>query len=357
MLNVAYPLAPVGVDAVGGAEQILSALDGALVAGGHRSIVIACAGSKVAGTLVPVPSVDGPLDPDRVEAARARHLRVITSVIAEREVDVVHLHGVDFQAYLPPAGPPVLATLHLPSSWYASSAVQTNRPNTWLQCVSQAQHEICGDNPRLLPPIENGVPVAAFAGRHAKRRFALMLARICPEKGIHIAIEAAKRAGVPLIIAGALFPYPEHRRYFMEEVLPRLDRGRRFIGPVGFARKRRLLGAARCLLVPSLVPETSSLAAREALAAGTPVVAFARGALRSTIDDGQTGFLVHDEMEMARALGRCGTISPELCRDTARRRFSVDRMTAQYLAVYRRLAAEAHQRGDTEDDRESVGVA
>jgi glycosyltransferase involved in cell wall biosynthesis len=100
-----------------------------------------------------------------------------------------------------------------------------------------------------------------------------------------------------------------------------------------------LLAAARCLLVPSLAPETSSLAAREALASGTPVIAFAQGALRSTVDDGQTGFLVHDEAEMAIAMHRAEAISPDLCREIARRRFSLDRMVAQYLAVYGKLAA------------------
>jgi glycosyltransferase involved in cell wall biosynthesis len=352
VLSVAYPLAPVSVDAVGGAEQILSALDRALVRAGHRSIVIACEGSEVAGILVPVPRVEGPLDAERTAAARARHLRAIVSVMAQRHIDVIHMHGVDFHSYLPPPGLPVLATLHLPIAWYPPAARHPSRPDTWLQCVSQAQHETCEDDACLLPPIENGVDVAAFAARRPKRRFGLMLSRICPEKGVHIAIDAAKRAGMPLIVAGALFPYEEHRSYFMQAVLPRLDAHRRFVGPVGFARKRRLLAAARCLLVPSLVPETSSLAAREALAAGTPVIAFARGALRSTIDDGQTGFLVQDEADMAVAMGRAGTISAEVCRDTARRRFSLDRMVAQYLAVYAKLALARES-----DGQRSVGAA
>jgi len=350
VLSVAYPFAPVSVDAVGGAEQILSALDRALVRAGHRSIVIACEGSELAGTLVPVPRVEGPLDAEHTAAGRARHLRAITSVVAKGGIDLIHMHGVDFHSYLPPPGPPVLATLHLPVAWYPPAALHPSRPDTWLQCVSQAQHETCDDSPWFLSPIENGVDVAAFAGRHAKRRFALVLSRICPEKGIHIAIDAAKRAGMALVIAGALFPYDEHRRYFLDAVLPRLDAERRFIGPLGFERKRRLLAAARCLLVPSLAPETSSLVAREALAAGTPVVAFAEGALRSTIDDGQTGFLVQDEEGMALAMQRVDGISSEWCRDTARRRFSLDRMVAQYFAVYERLARAG-------EGRRSAGAA
>jgi glycosyltransferase involved in cell wall biosynthesis len=135
-----------------------------------------------------------------------------------------------------------------------------------------------------------------------------------------------------------VFPYEAHERYFRDKILPRLDAKRRFIGPIGFGRKRRLLTAARCLLVPSLAPETSSLVAREAMACGTPVVAFPNGALPDTIEDGRTGFLVSDVAGMADAIEASRHLSPALCRAVAQERFSVERMTAAYLARYRMLA-------------------
>jgi glycosyltransferase involved in cell wall biosynthesis len=334
VLSVAYPFAPVGPDAVGGAEQILSALDRALVHAGHHSIVVACEGSSVDGTFVPVPVTPGPLDAERMTAGRARHRRAIEQALRRYPVDIVHCHGVDFHAYLPLPGVPVLATLHLPAHWYPTGALYPERPDTWLQCVSRSQHETCADNPRLLPPIENGVPVQALGGGRSKGRFALMLSRICPEKGIHIALDAAKLADASLVIAGTVFPYGEHERYFADEVRPRLDAARRFVGPVGFARKRWLLTSARCLLVPSLVPETSSLVAREALAAGTPVIAFRQGALADTVEHGRTGFLVASEDEMADAIRNARTIDPVACREVARERFSLERMVRQYLAAY-----------------------
>ena len=119
---------------------------------------------------------------------------------------------------------------------------------------------------------------------------------------------------------------------------PRLDARRRFVGPVGFARKRRLLTAAQCLLVSSVVSETSSLVAREALACGTPVVGFAKGALPETIEHGRTGFLVDTVDEMAEAISHTRNLDPALCREAARQRFSLEAMAARYFALYERLA-------------------
>jgi hypothetical protein len=336
VLSVAYPLATVGIDAVGGAEQILSQLDYSLTLAGHHSIVVAAEGSRVVGTLVPVSCPSGPLDKHTLAAAQERHRRAILAALERWPVDLVHLHGIDFHAYLPPPGVPVLVTLHMPVAWYAPDVLQPTRPKTWLHCVSKWQHASCPQTPALLEPIENGVGIAEPAP-HAKRRFALTLSRICPEKGIHIAIDAARRVDIPLLIAGAVFDYADHRNYFEHEIKPRLDRWRRFIGPVGPARKRRLLAAARCLVVSSLMPETSSLAAREALAVGTPVVAFGKGALAETIEYGRTGFLVWNEIELAQAMLDAAKLDPQACRARARERFSLARMISEYFSVYERL--------------------
>jgi glycosyltransferase involved in cell wall biosynthesis len=176
--------------------------------------------------------------------------------------------------------------------------------------------------------------------RHSKRSFALVLGRVCPEKGYHIALDAAHRANHTLLIGGRVYPYDEHRRYFDQEIAPRLDRHRRFLGPLGFIRKRRLLSAALCLLVPSLTQETSSLVAMEALACGTPVVALPNGALVDIVDHGRTGFLVRDAGEMAAAIEAVRDIDPETCREAAQSRFSVERTTARYLHLYRWLAKQ-----------------
>jgi glycosyltransferase involved in cell wall biosynthesis len=340
ILSVAYPFAPVGPDTAGGAEQVLSALDAGLVAAGHRSVVVGCEGSVVAGELVAVPRVSGVItERARDEVGAAVRARIL-DLLANRHVDLIHYHGIDFADHLVDTQVPSLATLHLPPTWYPSSIFDDARPGPWLNPVSAAQLRLCPPGRRLLPAIENGVPVDELQSlRLTRRGFGLVLARICPEKGIHLALDAAKAAGMSLVIAGELFPYEAHQRYFAEEIAPRLDRRRRFVGPVGFARKRRLLAAARCLLVPSLVDETSSLVAREAAACGTPVVALARGALREAVVDGVTGYLVEDAEGMGRAMVRTDQLDPELARDVARRRFRREDMVARYLALHADLAS------------------
>jgi glycosyltransferase involved in cell wall biosynthesis len=339
ILSVAFPFAPVGPDSVGGAEQVLAQLDAALVRAGHRSVVVACAGSRPAGTLIATPRVAGAItDAVRRRLHRA-HRQAIGRALRRWPVDVVHMHGIDFHAYLPPPGRPVLVTLHLPPEWYPPSIFRLERPNTFLHCVSASQRARCPHGARLLPGVPNGVALDALDARQAKRRFAVALGRICPEKGFHLALDAAKRASVPLLLAGQTFPYEAHETYFAREIVPRLDGSRRFIGPVGLARKRRLLSAARCLLLPSLAPETSSLVAMEALACGTPVIAFPSGALPEIVEHGRTGFIVRNEQEMAEAIHAAAQIEPEVCRAAARQRFSLERTVERYFALYRHLAA------------------
>jgi glycosyltransferase involved in cell wall biosynthesis len=336
VVNVAYPLAPVGPHAIGGAEQILSMIDRALVAQGHRSIVIAAEGSHVAGELIATPRPPEPLDSKAHALALTNHRRQLAALLARERVDVVHLHGHDFAAYLPPSGVPTLVTLHLPPELLLVPLTAVNRAHTWAHGVSRSQHERLPRVSFLLPPIENGVAVDELRRAGIRRaRFVAAMGRICPEKGFHHALEAARRAERPLLLGGTVFPYYEHQRYFHTELAPRLDAERRFIGPVGPLNKRRLLNAAACLLVTSIIPETSSLVAMEALACGTPVISFASGALPEIVEHGVTGFIVNDVAEMADAIREIDRIDREACRAAACRRFSAACMTSRYFERYR----------------------
>ena len=336
VLSIAYPFAAVGPASVGGAEQILSTLEAGLVAQGLRSVVVAQAGSQVADKLLATPGSKGILTEAARTQVEAAHQANMDRALERFPIDLVHMHGIDFHRYRLPAHLPVLVTLHLPPSWYPES-IWCLPPHIHLQCVSASQRQACPEPLRdQLPVIANGVSLPP-ATPTRKRSFALLLSRICPEKNLHVALDAAKLADVPVLLAGQVFPYPDHLRYFEEQIRPRLGRNCRWLGPVGGPAKQRLLAAARCLLLPTIAPETSSLVAIEALASGTPVIAFPSGAIPEILEPGRTGFLVHDAPSMAAAIARAATLDPEVCRAAARERFSAARMIREYLALYASL--------------------
>jgi glycosyltransferase involved in cell wall biosynthesis len=346
VLNVAYPFAPVAPDTAGGAEQVLLALDRALVAAGHRSLVVGCAGSQIAGKLLATGPLPAQFSEDVCRHARQRHRICLEEALREWPIDVVHCHGHDFAEYLPLPGVPILVTLHLSVDHYPPEALSVRHSSRYFNCVSASQKRSFPEIDAMLPEIPNGVAVAQLQARHAKRQFALALGRICPEKGFHHALDAAVMAQTRLVIAGEVFPYEAHQRYFATELQPRLGPAARFVGNLGFARKRRFLTAARCLLMPSLVAETSSLVAMEAIACGTPVVAYPSGALPDIIDPGITGFIVSGQREMADAIHAIDSIDRERCRAVARRKFSHYRMIEAYFGYYRELAGQGCQQRD-----------
>lgn len=341
VLNVAYPFAPAGPDAVGGAEQVLARIDQALVRAGEQSYVAGCNGTRSAGHAVEVFGLPPVISAAWRERAYFVYRSALEEIIDKERIDLVHFHGVDFHRYIPQRAVPMLATLHLPVEWYPREIFAPASPKVWLHCVSDSQHSTCPQCGLLLAPILNGVE-APMRVAEAKAGFALSLGRICVEKGFHLALDAARAAGSRFILAGEVFPHAEHQRYFADQIRPRLGPRSRYIGPVSGKRKRAYLARANCLLVPSLVAETSSLVAMEALACGTPVIAFRTGALPEIIEDGKTGFLVRDAHEMTEAIRRAAEISPAACRAAAAKRFSAEAMERQYLARYHELIARFH---------------
>jgi glycosyltransferase involved in cell wall biosynthesis len=346
VLSIAYPLAPTSPHSVGGAEQVLAALDRALVQAGHTSLVVAAEGSEIAGRLWPVPASkhDVITDEDK-RLARAQVQAAIDAALASwPAVDLIHMHGMDLAGYSLPGDVPVLMTLHLPISWYAKGVFDAAGANVHFCCVSQSQRAGAPQRLREAIVVENGVPLPPFSPDAPRENFALVMGRICPEKNQHAALEAGNRAGLPVYLGGQVFPYREHREYFDSCIQPLLggsNPGHRFLGPLTAEHKQELLGRARCLLHPTLAPETSSLVAMEAMAAGSPVIAYGSGALPEIVEHGRTGFLVDSVQGMAAAIGDLDRISPRDCRAAAEQRFSRDRMVAGYFDLYHALAERA----------------
>jgi glycosyltransferase involved in cell wall biosynthesis len=338
VLNVSYPLACVSAATPGGAEQVLSILDEELVRAGHRSIVVAPEGSRISGVLLSIRAFSSALDDNAKRESRRCCRAAIESALQKFSIDVIHFHGIDFYDYLPACDIPILVTLHLPPAWYPPEIFRWQRENVHLICVSAAQARACPPHAHIETIICNGIALQLFTPSLTKENYALCLGRICPEKGFHFAMDACTSAGLPLFLAGTVFPYPEHQQYFEDFIRPRLKIGHRYLGAVMGQQKQRLLAHTKCLIIPSLVDETSSLVAMEAAASGTPVIAFRRGALPEVVRHGHTGLIVDNPEQMALALGSISSISPADCRAEAIHRFDGRRMAAEYISLYSRFS-------------------
>ena len=182
--------------------------------------------------------------------------------------------------------------------------------------------------------IHHGIDLDAFTVGSGDGGYLLFLGRIHPDKGAHTAIEVARRAGMPLVIAGIV----QDEGYFRELVEPHIDGERvRFLGPVGPAERDRLLGGAAALLHLIAFEEPFGLSVVEALATGTPVIATPLGSLPELIRHGTTGFLVNGVDDAVAAVGATPTLDRSACRRDAETRFSDDRMVDDYQALFRRV--------------------
>lgn len=331
ILQVAYPFEPVSTASAGGTEQILALLDRELTALGHKSVVLARAGSRVAGRLVP----SAPANADFETSCRA-HETALKRLLAREHFDLIHDQGSGIRHW--PGGPPVLSTLHLTRSLLGEAP--SLGPGRHYNLVSRSQRAQYADHDaaRDWPVIPNGIDLHRFRPGGRRADFALCIGRVCPEKGFHHALAATRAAGLPLVIAGKVYRFDSHVRYFDTAIRPHLGLGVTFIDSPTAALKRELLRRARCVLIPSEVEETSSLVAMEAAACDTPVICFRRGALPEVVVDGQTGFVVEDGAAMAHALARLGEIDGNACRRHAQQHFSSQRLALDYLSLYQALA-------------------
>ena len=352
VLLVAYPLLPVSAESAGGAEQVLWTLERELARRGWQTEVAACAGSQVAGRLLVTGEAPRGLD-GFAEREREHTARIVEACAANdvnrRPVMVLDHSGHFFSRvseFASQVRMPVLASLHLPRELYAARAFDRVAENVYFHCVSESQQREFLDLPRMLGVVRNGIDVERFANHgpaeECEEDFLLWLGRVCPEKAPHLAIDAAQRAGMPIALAGQVYPFAWHREYWQREVAPRIDGQQvRWVELPSFAEKCRLLRQARGLLVTSQIAETTSLVALEAMASGTPVIAFRRGALPEVVGEG-TGFLVDDVEQMAAACTRLGEIRADDCRAWVSQNYSASPMADRYEAVMRGVQRLPH---------------
>lgn len=188
--------------------------------------------------------------------------------------------------------------------------------------------------------VHHGIPMQKFRPLKVKRGdFFVWLGRFMPEKGPHLAIEAARKAGVPLTLAGTIDRHlPESMRYFEEVIKPQIDEDQvKYIGPVNMRQKLSLLSRARGFLNPIEWAEPFGMVMIEAMALGCPVISFPRGAAPEIVAHRKSGFLVHDVDEMARFIPRIDEINRDDTREYVEKNFSARAMAEKYIKVYHKV--------------------
>ncbi len=325
-------------DGYGGIELVVGLLCGALRKAGHRVTLLGAEGSHPDAIAVAPRSWRVALGRP---AERLRELTYATRVVERLtrlgSIDIIHDHcGFATLVATEVAGlAPVAHTVHgdIPepyATFYGSLAGKVG-----FVSISAAQARSAPALP-WIGTVHNAVDVEALqVTPDEKEDYLLCLARICPEKGQHVAIEVARRAGRRLVLAGKVEDIPVATEYYQRHVAPLVDGDRVVhIANVAGEEKARLLARAYALLAPLQWEEPFGLAMVEAMASGTPVIAMARGAAPELVTIGVTGLLVEDVDAMTDAVRMVAQLDPQVCADASRARFSASSMAAAYLGVF-----------------------
>ena len=248
---------------------------------------------------------------------------------------VIHSHletAAGFWALAPAA--PLVITIHTPL-FPMKRDYLVSFPKVHLVAVSAFQKCQLEGHPHLHL-IPHGLNLADYPFQADKEDFLLFLGRIYPDKGLHTAIRLAREAGTRLVIAGPVFE-PD-RPYFDQQIRDQIDGDRIiYLGPADHPRKVDLMKRAKALVLPLEVDETFGLAMIEAMACGTPVLAYNRGAVPEVVLHGETGFAVHTYEQLQECLPRLADLDPHRCREHVALNFSRDRMVTAYLRLYEEM--------------------
>jgi glycosyltransferase involved in cell wall biosynthesis len=268
-------------------------------------------------------------------------MHVARSLCDASQFDIVHCHnGPPTEAGMALShliDVPMLTTLH--NVLTEETRFIWSNYGGWYNTISHHQLSAMPEMPlaSCAGVVYNAIDVESFPFRPEKDGYFLFIGRMTPEKAPHLAIEAARRLGVKLIVAGKV-SIPEEHRYYEQVLKPMLDgRTAEFVGEADGAMKRELYSGARALLLPLQWDEPFGLVMIEAMACGTPAVVFGRGAAPEIVLDGETGFLVDNVDEMVEALRRLDSIDPWRCREHVESRFGPEALADNYLALYEKI--------------------
>jgi glycosyltransferase involved in cell wall biosynthesis len=322
-------------------ELFASLLTEGLVERGHDVTLFATGDSITSARLRGVVPRGWSEDP-RIDPKVAECLHISEVFESASQFDVIH-NSFDFLplTYSGLISTPVITTIHGFSSPDIVPVYAKYNASTFFVAISEADRHPALD---YLATIYHGIDIGAFAFNPTPGSYLAFFGRIHPDKGVVAAIDAAEQAGIPIRIAGII----QDETYFEREIVPRLDRERvQFVGSIQAEDRSTFLGGAAALLHLVDFDEPFGLSVVEAMACGTPVIAYHRGSMPELITEGVTGSVVTDVEAAAKVAGALDQFDRSAVRASAVERFSTDRMVDEYVAAYGRAIAAPHRRLST----------
>lgn len=329
----------------GGTERVVAHLTNALVDLGHEVTLFAAADAKTKAKLAPVRDQAIRLDAEPLKSELAAHLSMLYEVRRRlAQFDILHFHidMLHFPTFEQHAAKTV-TTLHGRLDLKDLSAAYARWPQFGLVSISDSQRRSL-PNAKWLATIPHGFPAELYT--YCERPtggYLAFLGRMSPEKRPDLAIQLAVRAGIPLKMAAKVDSVDT--AYFEAAVKPLLDHPLiEYVGEIGDRDKSDFLGNALALLFPINWPEPFGLVMIEAMACGTPVLAWNHGSVSEVVEHGVSGFIVNDEQQAVEAIARLQTLDRRKVRDAFERRFTANAMAHAYLDVYAQLlGAQAYK--------------
>jgi len=330
---------PIPPRTYGGIELMLSLLTEELVARNYDITLFASGDSKTSAKLFPLTEKGIWLQ----KGLRSPHAYVSVAIEKiyrhKNSFDLFHNHA-DFFMFpltLLLEGAPTLTTLHRPIDSVTAQAYKAYDKINFC-AISEDQRQSAEENGiSTVGVVYNGIATDKYLFKEAAGDYFMYLGRLNKEKGIVDAIDISRKAGVKLLVAGNVVGADEWN-YFFHEVQPLLNEENvNFVGHVDFNEKVRLLGGAKALLFPIDRREPFGLVMIEAMACGTPVIAYRRGSVPEVIKDKKTGFIVKTKEEMVEAIKKINTIKREDCRAHVEQNFTLKQMVDGYEKIYKKI--------------------
>ena len=312
-------------------ETVASNITEGLVRRGGDVTLFATGDSITKANLVS--AVDKSYEEDRQQDPKVSECLHISEVMERAsEYDLIH-NNYDFLplTYSRLIDTPMLTTIHGFSSPKILPAYHKYRDTSYFVSISDSDRD---PGLEYVDTVYNGIDLKDFTYNEKSGDKLVFLGRIHPDKGVHLAAEAAKKAGMELLIAGII----QDEEYFTTMVKPHIDGKQiQYVGPVGPREREELLAQALAVLHLNTLPERFGLVMAEAMAVGVPVIALDRGSCREVVADGTTGFVVEDVDDAVAAIHKIDTISRKACRDRVEQNFSLDVMVENYEKVYHEI--------------------